>query len=62
MISPQLSIYNISNRYTVTVSNKFDALKEISECHSSNDEYENFVTAHLQAATEYISIKTKSQI
>ena len=32
------------------VGNKFDTLQEISETYTLNDEYENFVTAHMEAA------------
>ena len=41
---------DISNKFMITVRNKFDTLQEISERHAPNDEYENFVTAHLEAA------------
>ena len=36
----------------VTVRNKSDTLYEISERHTPNDKYENFVTAHTEAAAE----------
>ena len=35
----------------VTQRNKFDAFQEISEILTPNDEYENFVNAHMEAAT-----------
>ena len=35
-----------------TVRNKFDSLQETSETHTSNDEYENFVTSYLGVAVE----------
>ena len=38
----------------ITVRNKFDTLQEASERHSPNDEYEDFVSANLTAAAEYI--------
>ena len=40
---------NISNKYSVTVRNKIDT-QEISERYTLNDKYENFVTAHMEAA------------
>ena len=44
--------------------NKFNALQEKTGTHTPNDEYENFVTVHLEAAAEYIPTKqrTKSQV
>ena len=43
----------------LTQRNKFDALEEKSETPTPNDEYENFVNAHLEAAAE-CTLKTKS--
>ena len=40
--------------------NKFDILQEIFERHTPNDEEENFVTAHLEAATECIPTKLRA--
>ena len=48
---------DISNKYTMTLRNKFDALWEISETLSLNDEYENFISAHMKAAAECIPIQ-----
>ena len=39
------------------MGNKFDALQEKTETHTPNDEYENFVNAHLEAAAKYIPTK-----
>ena len=33
-----------------------------SERHTPNDKYENFVTAHLEAASECIPVKSKVKI
>ena len=52
-----LKIRDIRDEYTPTLRNKFGALQEISETPTLNDEYENFVNAHLEAATEYIPTK-----
>ena len=45
---------DISNKYMITLRNKFDALQEISETLTPNDEYENFINAHMEAAAECI--------
>ena len=50
---------NICKHYSVTVRNKFDSLQETSERLAPNDKCENFVTAHLEAAAEYIPTKPK---
>ena len=45
----------------VTVRNKFNTLPETSERHSPNDKYENFVTAHTEAAAECIPSKLRAK-
>ena len=45
---------DISDKYTLTQRNKFDTLQDISETLTPNDEYENFVNAHIEAAAECI--------
>ena len=40
----------ISDKYALTLRNKFDALQEKSETHTLNDEYENSINAHLEVA------------
>ena len=47
---------NISDKYTITLRNKFDA-QEISETLNPNDEYENFVNARIEATAECIPTK-----
>ena len=47
----------IKDKYTLTLRNKFDVLQEILETPTPNDEYENFVNAHLEAAAECIPTK-----
>ena len=44
---------DICDKYT-TLRNKFDALQEISETLTPNDEYKNFVNVHTEAAAECI--------
>ena len=57
------SLFNgdISNKYMLTVRNEFDILQDISEIHTPNDEYENFVTAHMEAAAECIQSKLRAK-
>ena len=45
----------------ITLINKFDIFQETPEKHTLNDEYENFVTAHIQAAGKCIQIKPKAK-
>ena len=42
------SLLNNRDKYALTLRNKFDA-------HTPNDEYENFVNTHLEAAAECIT-------
>ena len=51
----------IRDEYTLTLKNKFNALQEISETPTPNDEYENFVNAHLEAAGECIPTKQRAK-
>ena len=50
----QLNNRDIRDKYMLTLRNISDALQEISETPTPNDEYENFVNAHLEAAAECI--------
>ena len=52
---------NISNIYTITLSNEFDALREISETRTPHDEYENFVNTHMIAAAKCIPTKQRAK-
>ena len=45
----------------LTLRNKFDALQEISETPTPNDEYENFVNAHIETAAECIPTKQRTK-
>ena len=51
----------ISDQYTLTVGKKFVILKETSERHTRNNECENLVTAHIEAAAECIPIKPRAK-
>ena len=52
---------DIRDKYTLTLSNKFNALQEIPEIPTPNDEYENFINAHLEAAAECIPTKQRAK-
>ena len=52
---------DISNRYTITLRNKFDILQEMSETPTLNDKYENFINAHMEAAAECIPMKSRAK-
>ena len=53
---------DIRDKYVITLRNKFDALQEKTETHTPNDEYENFVNAHLEAVAKYIPTKLRTKI
>ena len=50
---------DIRDKYAITLRNRFDTLHEKTETHTPNDEYENFVKAHLEAAAECIPTKKR---
>ena len=52
-----LNIKDISNKYTLTLRNKFDTLQEISETSTPNDEFENII----EAAAECIPTKLRTK-
>ena len=52
---------NISNKHTLTRRNKFDALQEIYETLTPNDEYEYFIRAHMEVAAKCITTKIKAK-
>ena len=45
----------------VIVKNKFDTLLEISESHTLNDDYENFVIACIEATAVFILTKLRTK-
>ena len=53
--------YDDNDDDTLTLRNKFDALQEILETPSPNDEYENFVNAHFEAAAKCIPSKQRAK-
>ena len=56
-----LNTWDISDKYAITVRNKFDALLEISEALTPNDEYKKFVNVHMEAAAECIPTKLREK-
>ena len=51
-LPPHLNNGDISDKYELRLWNKFDALEEKTETYTPNDEYENFVNAHLETVAE----------
>ena len=52
---------DITNKHMTTLRNKFNALQEIYEALTPNDEYENFIKAHMEAAAECIPTKLRAK-
>ena len=50
---------DISNKYVITLRNKFDAPQEISETLTPNDKYENFSNVLMEAAAKFIPAKLR---
>ena len=50
---------DIRDKY-LSIRNRLDALQK-TETHTSNDEYENFVNAHLEAVAECILTKQRAK-
>ena len=48
---------DIRDKYVLELRNRFETLQEKTEKSTPNDEYENFVNAHLEAAAKYIPTK-----
>ena len=52
---------DIRDKYALELRNRFEALQEKTEKVTSNDEYENFVEAHLEAASKCIPTKPRTK-
>ena len=52
---------DIRDKYVLALRNKFDALHEKTEILTPNDEYENFVNAHIEAAAKYTPTKPRTK-
>ena len=50
---------DIRDKYMLARRNKYDALQEQTETPTPNEEYENFINAHLEAAAEFIPTKQR---
>ena len=51
----------IRDKYVLELRNRFETLQEKTEKSTPNDEYENFVDAHLEAAAKCIPTKLKTK-
>ena len=56
-----LNNWDIRYKYALALRNKYDAQQEKTETHTPNDEYENFVNTHLEAAAELIPNKQRTK-
>ena len=52
---------DIKDKYVIALRNKFAALKEKTEIRTPNDEYKNFLKAHLEAAAKCMPTKLSSK-
>ena len=52
---------DIRDKYVLELRNRFETLQEKTEKSIPNDEYENFVNAHLEAAEKCIPRKLKTK-
>ena len=52
---------DIRDKYVVELRNRFETLQEKTEKGTPNDEYENFVNAHLEAAAKCIPAKPRTK-
>ena len=52
---------DISDKYTITQRNKYDALQKISGTLTPNDECKNLVNVHMESSAECIPTKLKAR-
>ncbi len=52
---------DIRDKYALELRNRFETLQEKTEKGTPNDEYENFVEAHLEAASKCIPTKPRTK-
>ena len=52
---------DIRDKYALELRNRFEALQENAEKGTPNDEYENFVEAHLEVASKCIPTKRRTK-
>ncbi len=51
----------IRDKYVLELRNRFEILQEKAEIGTPNDEYENFVEAHIEAAEKCIPTKPRTK-
>ena len=56
-----LNSRDIRDKYVLELRNRFETLQKMTEKGIPNDEYENFVNAHLEAAAKRIPTKPRSK-
>ena len=61
MARPLLNNRNIRDKYVLELRSRFETLQEKTEKGTPNDEYENFVNAHLEAAAKCIPPKPRTK-
>ena len=52
---------DIRDKYVLELRNRFETLQEKEEKNTPDDEYENFVNAHLEAASKCIPTKPRTK-
>ena len=55
----RLNNKDIRDKYILAIRNKYDALQEQTETHTPNEEYENFISTHLELAAEFLPTKQR---
>ena len=61
MTGPFLNNRDIRDKYVLELRHRFETLQEKTEKGTPNDEYENFVNAHLEAAAKCIPTKPRTK-
>ena len=56
-----IQLCTIRDKYALELRNRFEALQEKAEKGTPNDEYENFVEAHLEAVAKFIPTKPRTK-
>ena len=51
----------IRGKYAIALRNRHNSLQGKTETHTPNEEYENFVNVHLEAAADFIPTKQRSK-
>ena len=56
-----LNIREIRDKYVLELRNRFETLREKTEKGTPNDEYENFINVHFEAAAKCIQTKPRTK-